>query len=103
MTDATIQTIVIGLPLTIGAIVQAVVSLAGLRQSRQAAVSSAVGVRQNTDLAKQADAIIAKTGEIKVATDGTNSSLTAALAVANERIAGLETLVASIAKRNGIH
>jgi hypothetical protein len=89
----------------VGAVPPTMVAFAALRQSRVNAAAAAatdhkltVTAAQVKDTAQKTDAIADKTTEIKVLADGHLSEVTSQLRVANERISGLEKMIASLAK-----
>ena len=93
MTDATIVALATAL---LTAIPPTLVAYAALQQGR----------RNGEDVkttAQKADVIIEKAVGIQKQTDGVNSNLTQALAVANQKIQGLETMLGTFLKKNGTH
>lgn len=86
MTDATIITIVTSV---LAAIVPTIAAMAALQQSKKNAETA-----EKSD--KKVEAVAEKIVEIHTATNGNLSKVTTALDVANQKIDGLQVLVATL-------
>lgn len=82
---------------TAGAIVTVVNAIAAARDRREGRKAREALAITTSATDEKADAIIQQTGEIHKVTNGNLSKVQAELAVAHEKILGLEKLVASIA------
>ena len=88
-----------------GMIIQILNAISSSKDRRDAALERRILLEQSQAsakvteaTAKKADALIEKTTEIHTLTNGTNSELTAALRVANQKIEGLRELMAGFVK-----
>lgn len=86
MTDQTIITLVAAIPTTIAAVGALLVSLRTAKNASESAKKADT----------KADTIIEKAAEIHTLTNSAMAKVQAALAIATEKIAGLETLIANM-------
>lgn len=96
MTDATIVVLVAAIPTTIGSLTAAAVALASLHTSRANGVKADEAKVLAVETGAKITAVDAKADVIHSQTNSMNSKLTSDLALANEKILGMERLMAQL-------
>ncbi len=96
MTDATLVILVAAIPTTVGSMTAAIVALASLKTSRLNGVKADEAKVLAAETSAKVNVVDAKADVIHAQTNSTNSKLASDLALANERILGMERLMAQV-------